>query len=121
MWILFFFLQILLTSCGPSCPEDYKELGKQKTRRLIVELQKIQNRDQLIDAESTLIGCYKDIAELMTAVEKYYKAHPNELSLELTNQDHELSDKLRLEILRICRFDGGQEIIDNIRIKANLN
>ncbi|MGK5595519.1 MAG: hypothetical protein ACSNEK_09225 [Parachlamydiaceae bacterium] len=117
MWILLFFL-LLLASCGPSCPEDYKELGKQKTRRLLIELQKINNRDQLIDAEKTLIECYKEIADLMVSVEGYRRTHPDEPALELTNQDHELSDKLRLEILRICRFDGGREIMDSIRLKS---
>lgn len=115
---LIFLLCLLLVACGPSSLDDYKELGKVKTRRLIEELQKIQNRDQLMDAEETLMQCYQEIAELMLAIDKFQKTHPNHPIPSMGFQDHELSDKLRFEILRICRFDGGREILDKIRLQG---
>lgn len=115
---LIFILCLLLVSCGPSSLDDYKELGKVKTRKLIEELQKIQNRDQLMDAEEALEKCYQEIAELMLSIEKFRKTHPKASLPPLGFQDHELSDKLRFELLRICRFDGGREILEKIRIQG---
>lgn len=106
---------LFLVSCGPSSLEDYKEQGKMKTRQLLGELQKIQNRDQLLDAEDSLKACFRDLGELMLAVEKFRKGHPQAELPYLTFQDHDLSDQLRFEIIRICRFDGGKEIFDKIR------
>ncbi|KAF3363215.1 hypothetical protein PHSC3_000231 [Chlamydiales bacterium STE3] len=117
--LFFYLLMLLLSSCGPSSLEDYKDLGRRKTQKLLEELQKIQNRDQLLDAEKELLTHYEEIAELMQAVAKFHKQHPKDPLPPLTFQDHELSDKLRLEILRISRFDGGREIIDKICSKAS--
>lgn len=106
--ILFF----LLASCqGGSSYEDFREKGRAKTRSLIAELKRIRTKDQLIAHQEDVMEAFDQIAELAEKVKHYQMSHPQEESPTLTLKDRELNEQLQLEIFRICRLEGGREVI----------
>lgn len=91
--------------------EDFREKGRAKTRSLIAELKGIKTKDQLILRIHSLMHAFNEIAALAEKVRLYQIAHPQAESPPLTQEDRELSEQLQLEIFRVCRLEGGREII----------
>lgn len=116
--LLFAVMVVLITSCQSSSYEDFHENGRAKTRSLVAELRKIRTRDQLIENEAEIESALLDLALLLKRVENYQRLHPDAAPPALTAADHELSDELRVEILRIFRLDGGREVINRCRDKV---
>lgn len=108
----------IFESCNFSSLEDCKEAGRTKTKQLFVELKKINSRDQLIDAEKSLTLCYKELLEVLIAAKEYLKAHSGEEQPLLTAEDRELGENIRFEMIRICRLEGGSELLDGCLRKA---
>lgn len=107
-----FSLICLLTACqGGSSYEDFREKGRAKTRSLTAELKAIRTKDQLIARQENVKQAFDQIAALAEKVKVYQKTHPHAESPPLTQEDKELSEQLGLEIFRICRLEGGREII----------
>lgn len=107
---------ILLIFCLAGCQqgtsyEDFREKGRAKTRSLIAELKGIRTKDQLILRSSNVMEAFDQVAKLAEKVKLYQMAHPQEESPPLTQVDRELSEQLQLEIFRVCRLEGGREII----------
>ena len=104
----------LLLGCqGPSY-EDFRAKGRSKTRSLIADLKTVRTKDQLIEKKDKLGRHFKELAELARQVEGYQKKSEEKIP-PLGTEDLELSDRLRTEILRIYRLEGGKEIIDACR------
>lgn len=109
----FLFILLFLFSGCTGISEDFKEKGQVKLKELLCELKKIKNRDQLIDASPRLSACYEEIADLMIKAEKIKE--PDE---ELSEKNHELNDRVRLELFRVYRLEGGKEILEKCQKKA---
>lgn len=90
-------------------------MGQKKARELLAELKKLKSRDQLMDASERLERCYEEIADLMLLVKMNVK---QQKGVEFTDQDQQLNEKIRLELLRIYRIDGGREILEKCQKKA---
>jgi hypothetical protein len=105
-------LIFFLAGCqGGVSYEDFREKGRAKTRSLIAELKGIRTKDQLIVRQSHVMKAFDQIAALAEKVGQYQMDHPQGESPHLTQEDRELSEQLQLEIFRICRLEGGREII----------
>ncbi|KIC72338.1 hypothetical protein DB44_CK00110 [Candidatus Protochlamydia amoebophila] len=109
---------LFLTSCGPKSLEDYKEEGKGITRSLIQELREIRNRDQLLASTSLLQKRFDQLVFVMIGAREFQYKYPNMESHELTLADHELSDKLRIELNRIYHIEGAKQIIEKCQEMA---
>lgn len=112
LWLVFL---AFLTSCQSSNYEDFREKGRSKTRSLIAELKKNRTKDQLIEHEEDILRAFSEITSLMKAVQEFHESHPGLEPPPLTAEDRELSDQLRMELLRIYRLEGGKEIVDRCR------
>ena len=108
---ILFILIILFVSCQGNNQEALREEGRAKTRALISELKKIKTRDQLIELEGRIYHTMDGLKQLCDAADEYLKKHEDDSPLAFAPIDHELSDALRLELLRISRLDGGREIL----------
>lgn len=117
----FFLLFLLLIGCQPDSYEAFREQGRAKTRSLIAELKKIRTKDQLVAHESELRAAFGEMRELIDQVGQFRAHHPDLGPPPLTGEDKELSDQLRLEMLRIFRLDGGREILDRCRTSPRIN
>lgn len=102
----------LLAGCqGGASYEDFREKGRAKTRSLIAELKGIRTKDQLIARQEHVMKAFDQISALAEKVRHYQIAHPQGEPPHLTQEDREQSEQLQLEIFRICRLEGGREII----------
>lgn len=108
----------LLLGCQASSYDDFREKGRAKTRSLISELRSIRTKDQLFEHQNELMHSFNALALLLERVQEYQKLHPKDAPAPLTEIDRELSDQLRVEILRIQRLDGGREILNKCRKKS---
>jgi hypothetical protein len=109
----FFLLFLLLASCREDSSHALREAGRAKTRSLIAELKKIRSKDQLVAEEAKLKECFGDFLALVDEAD----ALEEDRALPLEPVDHELSDALRVELLRIVRIDGGKDVVLQMLIK----
>jgi hypothetical protein len=109
---------LLLTSCGPKNLEDYKEEGKGVTRSLIQELRHIRNRDELLAAHHLLQKRFDQLVSIIIAAREFQHKYPDWETHELSLLDHELSDKLRVELNRLYQIEGGRQIIEKYQEMA---
>lgn len=104
-WIILILL--LLSGCREDSSQALREQGRAKTRSLIAELKKIRSKDQLVAEEPKLHDYF---AQFLLLVDEADELEPSQIP-PLEPVDHELSDALRLELLRIVRIDGGKEVL----------
>lgn len=116
-FVKIFFLALLLIACEPRSLDEFNEEGHGIIQSLIVELQGIQTRDDLLQREPRLKGLFEELAEVMMNARLFQeKSHldPRPLSPE----DHELSDQLRIELNRVYRLEGASELVEKCQETA---
>jgi hypothetical protein len=111
MRLIFLLFSLFLVGCQQAGYESFRAEGRASTRELIVELKKIRTRDQLIASESRIQTRLKRIQELVAKADAYQRENPDLLVPDLEPIDHELSDALKLELTRVMRLEGGQEVL----------
>jgi hypothetical protein len=107
-----FILILLLVGCREDSTQALREAGRAKTRSLIVELKKIRSKDQLVAEEAKLKECFSEFLALVEEAD----ALDEHVALPLEPVDHDLSDALRVELLRIVRIDGGKDVLLQVLI-----
>jgi hypothetical protein len=115
---LIYLIILFLTSCGPKSLEDFREEGRGVTRSLIQELQVIQTRQELLQVQSRLQKLFDNLVTIMTNGREFQEKYSKQESLELTKEDHEISEELRIQLQRIYYIDGGKEIIEKCQEQA---
>lgn len=108
----------LLSSCQSGF-EGFREKGRASTRSLIEELKNVRTKDQLLIHRDSITAHFKDLADLYQKAKDYADQHPLEELPLFDFADHELSEELKLEILRIYRLEGGREILNYCRRLKN--
>jgi len=88
------------------------------TRMLTAELSKVQSRQDLLNAGSRLKSGFNHMVDVMIAAREYYESHPAAEIPELTDQDQEYSDHLRMEIDRVMRIEGADKLIAKYQEEA---
>ncbi len=116
-FLVIFFMLMIATSCGPRSLDDFEEEGEGVIRSLIQELQAIHTREQLLHAAPKLQKQFDRLVTIMMAAEEFVAAHPD-LDKGDMQQNHELSDQLRIELNRLYRLEGGRQIIEKCQEKA---
>jgi hypothetical protein len=109
---------IFCTGCGSRTFEDLQEEGKGVIRSIIQELQLVKTREELLASSGMLQGQFDRLATIMIKAEELGDAHPEWDKGELSAVDHELSDRLRIELNRIYRIEGGRQIIEKCQEKG---
>lgn len=98
--------------------EDFRDEGQYQMRQLILSLQKIQSRSELLEAEPFLKIQFDEIVDTMISARKFYEAHPSATMVDATSKDLLLSDELQSELYRIYKLDGGRDVIEQVQEKA---
>lgn len=109
--LAFFILAVGLLGCQMESYEGFRKQGRVRTKALIAELKMIRTKDQLVEYEDDLHREFISLRNLVDQVVQYQSTHLSKQPLPLESIDSELSNDLRLEILRIFRLEGGQEIV----------
>lgn len=112
--ILLFFL---LTGCGPQSLEDFKQEGQDILLSLVNELESIHTRDELLKAAPKLKDLFNKFVKITISAARLREKHHLDY-LEFTKQDHELSEKLRMELNRLYQLEGGRDIIEKAQEEA---
>ena len=108
---------LCLTSCGRRSLDDFREEGESVTRSLIQELRQIRTRQQLLSSSKKLQYLFNKLADIMIAAQEFrQKQKITEKSPDLVNP--EISAKLRLELVRIYKLEGGRQIIEKCQEQA---
>jgi len=116
LWLIL--LLIGLTSCGPRNLNDYRSEGREAVRALTNELRQVQNRQDLIHAGPAIKARYSRMVELMIAAREFYEANAQSSIPELTEEDREYSQELRLELDRVLRIEGADKLIAKYQEEA---
>lgn len=111
MRLIFLLFSLFLIGCQQAGYESFRAEGRASTRELLADLKKIRTRDQLIASEHRIESRLKRIQELVARAEAFHRDNPELLVPELEPIDHELSDALKLELTRVMRLEGGQEVL----------
>jgi len=119
MRVLLIFSLVFLCSCGPRSMDDYRHEGRESIRSLTTQLRNIQSRQDLVRAAPQLKAGFNRMVDLMIAAREYYESHHGAGIPELTEEDQEYSQELRLEIDRIMRIEGADKLMAKYQEEAH--
>jgi hypothetical protein len=107
----------LLCGCSPNSLEEFHREGEASCRLLITDLQKIENREQLLLAAPLLKKRFEGLIDLMIEAREFQEKKEAESSEEMfseTSTDLVLENELR----RIYTIEGGREVIERAQQEA---
>lgn len=117
----FFYLLLsltLLTGCSHKSLEDYREEGRRLTTQLIAELQGVHSRRDLVARQPKLNKLFKDLVATMISAQEWRDKQAVQIEVELTIEDHDLSDRLKAEMNRIYKIEGAREVLEKSQQEA---
>jgi hypothetical protein len=115
--ILCFFL--LLSSCSPNSSKEFQKEGETHCRSLVLELQKIENREQLLSVESKLKKQFNHLIDLMIEAREFQqKRFEEEIYDEPVFEANSFEDELEKQLRRIYAIEGGREVIERTQQEA---
>lgn len=109
---------LMAFSCGRPTLEEYREEGRGITKNLIKALQKVHTREKLQASSTKLQKLFDEMATVMIAAQELKQKKMGLEAVELTKEDHELSDRLRFELNRLYYIEGGRTIIEKAQEKG---
>lgn len=115
---LLFFVFLFFSSCSPHSLEDFQHEGEAHLRILCRELNKIDSREVLAQAEPRLKKIFNRLVDLMIEARKYQREHPEEQISEGALCDHFLNEALMLELKRVYQLEGAREIVESAQKEA---
>jgi hypothetical protein len=108
---------LCLGSCSPNSSSDFQQEGEAWSRSLIKALKKIENREQLAEAEPYLKKQFEALIDLIIASHEFQHSHfdlPQEVALNESSVEKTLEEELR----RIYAFEGGREVVERAQQEA---
>jgi len=107
-------LLLLLCSCGSKSLRDFDGEAERICKLLTKELQKVETREELLEAEGKLGPLFQQLVDLMLSAESYAKQHLEEAELFSNAYDEPLLE----EMMRVYRIEGGREIVERAQREA---
>ncbi len=105
----------LLCGCSPNSPEEFQQEGEACCRLLITDLQKIENREQLLLAAPVLKKHFEGLIDLMIEAREFQQKKGARDALESENSTDLI---LENELRRIYTIEGGREVIERAQQEA---
>ncbi len=109
---------VLLCGCSPNSSEEFQREGEARCRMLVVDLQKIENREQLLLTEPILKKHFEGLVDLMIEVREFQQKGIEDISNELPFEENVTEASLENELRRIYAIEGGREIIERAQQEA---
>jgi hypothetical protein len=109
---------LLLYSCSPSSSEEFQREGETRCRMLAADLQKIENREQLLLAETILKKHFERLIDLMIEARQFQQKRFEDISTEIPNEENAAEASLENELRRIYAIEGGREIVERAQQEA---
>lgn len=105
--LLFFFL----IGCSSPSIKDFKKEGESITRNLVFRLEKIHSREDLSEALPDLKYLFNELVSLIIEAKEFQRNHA-ELEKEPYENKQIWTKKLREELIRIYKIDGGKQLME---------
>lgn len=115
---LFFLPFLFLFGCSPHSLEEYQYEGEALCRVIALELQKIHSREDLARELPRLKKHFSRLVDLMIEAKEFQRKHFKEESIDPTCYDHPSADLLKEQLSRVCRLEGGLEMIETAQREA---
>jgi hypothetical protein len=109
---------LLLFGCSPHSLEDYQFQGEALCRTLVIELQKIHTRDELAAALPSLKKQFSALVDLIIEAKGFQLKHPEQEGIDPAYYEHEYAAELKDELTRLCKLEGGREMIEKAQREA---
>lgn len=109
---------LFLFGCSPHSLEDYQFQGEALCRTMVVELQKIHTRDELSAALPELKRQFSAFVNLMIEAKEFQLKHPEQEGIDPAYYEHEYAEGLKDELARLCKLEGGRELIEKAQREA---
>lgn len=114
-WFVFL---LFLASCSSNSLEQYQYEGEALCKALVKEMREIETRDQLAQALPRLKKQFEAVVVLMIEAKEYQRNHPGEEGVDPADFDHPHADALKEELTRLCRLEGGREMIEKAQAES---
>jgi hypothetical protein len=108
-------LLLLFCSCSPNSSEEFQREGDARCRLLVIDLQKIEDRQQLLIAETALKKHFESLTDLMIEAREFQQKHLEE---EIAWEESVAGEALEIELRRIYAIEGGREVIERAQQEA---
>ncbi len=115
---LYLILPLLLTACSPSSLEDFQREGESLCSELVVDLQEIQTREDLLRALPKLKKRFNELVQIMIQARSYQELHSEEEILQPLESTYSMNLDLIRELQRIYQIEGGQELVEKAEREA---
>ena len=115
---LFFLTTSIFFACSPSSISEYRNEGEGRTRDLIAELENIYSREELVKASPRLKRLFEELVDLIVEAKIDQKERPELFYEDFAKKENRFNDKLRNELNRIYRIDGGRELVEKAQKNA---
>lgn len=109
---------LLLCSCSPNSSEEFQQEGEARCRLLVKELQKIENREQLLVAEPKLKKHFEALIDLIIEAREFQQKQVEDASNEIALRENEAEVILEHELRRIYSIEGGREVVERSQQEA---
>ena len=107
-----------LVGCSPHSLEDYQYEGEAQARALVKELKKIHTREELSSALPKLKKQFHQFVQLMIQAKEFQLKHPEYEEVDPAYFDHTYTEALKTELVRVCKLEGGREMIEKAQREA---
>lgn len=117
MWrgVFSIFVILSLVGCNAKSQEDFQQDGQRIAAALTKELHAIHTRDDLVKAQAKLTKLFDDLVDVAIAGRTYHYQHAWEEIPELSRQAEQVNVRLQVELSRVCRIEGGREILEKFQ------
>ncbi len=109
-------LLLFFCSCSPNSAQEFQKEGETHCRNLVLELQKIEDREQLIAAEHKLKKQFEELIDLIIEAREYQQKQID--SDEAAFEENGFEAPLEKELRRIYTIEGGREVIERTQQEA---
>jgi hypothetical protein len=113
IWALF-----ILCGCSPNSSEEFQQEGKARCRSLLTDLQKIENREQLLASQPKLKKHFETMIDLIIEAREFQQKHLEEGESENDDRTNTAEADLQEELRRIYAIEGGREIVERSQQEA---
>ena len=109
---------LLFCGCSPNSSEEFHREGESRCRALVLDLEKIENREQLLRAELQLKRHFESLISLMIEAREFQQKHLDDVEGEGAFEEGSADVRLEEELRRIYAIEGGREVVERTQHEA---
>ena len=113
-----FLALLLLCSCSPDSSEEFQREGQARCHALVLELQKIESREQLLHSSPQLKRHFESLINLMIEAREFQQKKIDNFFPEINFEENLVEIALQEELRRIYSIEGAREVIEHTQQEA---